>query len=243
MREWCGQRESRACAGHTGNTDLYLCSICHSLCRVARSWAGTVPVPQYCRGQLGHALWPEEEEEERLLHLHSGAKPGSSTSLGQCWQPLAVWDHLSKAPHGLPCSTSQDTHLDYVVAAAHLFAQAHRVPPCRDRVAIQAILRDVVLPPFAPQEGLQIPLTEELTEEAQVPTGEVPRYVPGSSQVVVGLWLLVPAPAPKMTQTKVRGTPATVQEYHTRGPCAPRSQAADGAYPGPGAVETGAGGG
>lgn len=147
---------------------------------------------------------------------------GSSTSnLGQskavlpAWgsagKPLAVWDHLSKAPHGHPCSTLQDTHLDYVVAAAHLFAQAHRVPPCRDRLAIQAILRDVVLPPFSPQEGLQIPLTEEPTEKAPVPTGEVPRYVPGSGLVVVGLWLLVPAPAPTMTQTKVRGTPAVPQ--------------------------------
>lgn len=74
-----------------------------------------------------------------------------------------------------PCSTLQDTHLDYVLAAAHLFAQVHRLPPCSDRAAIQAILRDVVLPPFAPQEGLQIPLTEEPTEETQVPTGEVPR--------------------------------------------------------------------
>lgn len=73
-----------------------------------------------------------------------------------------------------PCSTSQDTHLDYVLAAAQLFAQVHRVPPCRDRAAIQAILRDVVLPPFSPQEGLQIPLIEEPAEEAQVPTGEVP---------------------------------------------------------------------
>lgn len=87
---------------------------------------------------------------------------------------MAVWDHLSKAPHGHHRSTSQDTHLDYVLAAAHLFAQVHRVPPCTDRAAVQAILRGVVLPPFAPQEGLQIPLTEELTEEAQVPTGEVP---------------------------------------------------------------------
>uniref|UniRef100_A0A8C3VDA2 E1 ubiquitin-activating enzyme n=1 Tax=Catharus ustulatus TaxID=91951 RepID=A0A8C3VDA2_CATUS len=88
---------------------------------------------------------------------------------------------LKQAPHGHPCSTSQDTHLDYVLATAQLFAQVHRVPPCRDQAAIQAVLRDVVLPPFSPQEGLQIPLIEEAAEEAQVPTGEVPRYVPGSS--------------------------------------------------------------
>ncbi|RMC00070.1 hypothetical protein DUI87_23480 [Hirundo rustica rustica] len=77
-------------------------------------------------------------------------------------------DAITQLLHIYP--PEHDTHLDYVVAAAHLFAQAHRVPPCRDRLAIQAILRDVVLPPFAPQEGLQIPLTEEPTEEPQVPT-------------------------------------------------------------------------
>uniref|UniRef100_A0A8C9NKQ2 E1 ubiquitin-activating enzyme n=1 Tax=Serinus canaria TaxID=9135 RepID=A0A8C9NKQ2_SERCA len=91
-------------------------------------------------------------------------------------------EHVSPAPQGW--HPLHDTHLDYVLAAAHLFAQVHGVPPCRDRAAIQAILRDVVLPPFAPQEGIQIPLTEEPTDKAQVPTGEVPRYVPESSLVV-----------------------------------------------------------
>ncbi|XP_075015403.1 ubiquitin-like modifier-activating enzyme 7 isoform X2 [Calonectris borealis] len=66
--------------------------------------------------------------------------------------------------------TLQDTHLDYILAAAHLFAQAHKVPPCSDRAAAQTILRSVVLPPFAPQERLQIPLMEE-QEGVQVPAG------------------------------------------------------------------------
>uniref|UniRef100_A0A8C3QEZ0 E1 ubiquitin-activating enzyme n=1 Tax=Cyanoderma ruficeps TaxID=181631 RepID=A0A8C3QEZ0_9PASS len=66
---------------------------------------------------------------------------------------VPFWAGDRSCPHPLTFNPDNDTHLDYVVAAAHLFAQAHRVPPCRDRVAIQAILRDVVLPPFAPQEG------------------------------------------------------------------------------------------
>ncbi|KAF4803454.1 Ubiquitin-like modifier-activating enzyme 1 [Turdus rufiventris] len=94
------------------------------------------------------------------------------------WQDCVRWarqhwqscyhDTIIQLLHTYP--PEHDTHLDYVLAAAQLFAQVHRVPPCRDRAAIQAILRDVVLPPFSPQEGLQIPLIEEPAEEAQVPT-------------------------------------------------------------------------
>ncbi|XP_058278296.1 ubiquitin-like modifier-activating enzyme 7 isoform X3 [Hirundo rustica] len=98
----------------------------------------------------------------QLLHIYP---PEHETSPG-----VPFWAGDRSCPHPLTFNPDNDTHLDYVVAAAHLFAQAHRVPPCRDRLAIQAILRDVVLPPFAPQEGLQIPLTEEPTEEPQVPT-------------------------------------------------------------------------
>ncbi|XP_063267225.1 ubiquitin-like modifier-activating enzyme 7 isoform X3 [Prinia subflava] len=99
----------------------------------------------------------------QLLHIYP---PEHETSPG-----VPFWAGDRSCPHPLTFNPDNDTHLDYVMAAAHLFAQVHRVPPCRDRVAVQAILRDVVLPPFAPQEGLQIPLTEEPTEEAQVPTG------------------------------------------------------------------------
>ncbi|XP_074406180.1 ubiquitin-like modifier-activating enzyme 7 [Zonotrichia albicollis] len=98
----------------------------------------------------------------QLLHIYP---PEHETSPG-----VPFWAGDRSCPHPLTFNPDNDTHLDYVLAAAHLFAQVHRVPPCRDRAAIRAMLRDVVLPPFAPQEGLQIPLTEEPAEEAQVPT-------------------------------------------------------------------------
>ncbi|PKU37965.1 ubiquitin-like modifier-activating enzyme 7 [Limosa lapponica baueri] len=92
------------------------------------------------------------------------------------WQDCLRWarrhwqsryhDAIAQLLHNYP--PEHDTHLDYVLAAAHLFAQAYKVPPCSDRAAAQAILRSMVLPPFVPQDGLQIPLTEE-QEEAQVP--------------------------------------------------------------------------
>ncbi|XP_059712188.1 ubiquitin-like modifier-activating enzyme 7 isoform X4 [Haemorhous mexicanus] len=110
----------------------------------------------------------------QLLHIYP---PEHETSPG-----VPFWAGDRSCPHPLIFNPDNDTHLDYVLAAAHLFAQVHGVPPCRDRAAIQAILRDVVLPPFAPQEGLQIPLTEEPTDEAQVPTA-----VPQSRSIVPGI--------------------------------------------------------
>ncbi|KAJ7424737.1 Ubiquitin-like modifier-activating enzyme 1 [Willisornis vidua] len=93
------------------------------------------------------------------------------------WQDCVCWarrhwescyhDAIAQLLHTFP--PEHDTHLDYILATAHLFAQVHRVPPCRDRKAAQDILHSVVLPPFVPQKGLQISLTEE-QEEVQVPT-------------------------------------------------------------------------
>ncbi|XP_009949910.1 PREDICTED: ubiquitin-like modifier-activating enzyme 1, partial [Leptosomus discolor] len=96
----------------------------------------------------------------QLLHTFP---PEHETSLG-----VPFWSGSRSCPHPLTFNPDKDTHLEYILAAAHLFAQAHKVPPCSDRVATQTILRSVVLPPFVPQEGLQIPLTEE-QETAQVP--------------------------------------------------------------------------
>ncbi|XP_074692655.1 ubiquitin-like modifier-activating enzyme 7 isoform X7 [Strix aluco] len=95
--------------------------------------------------QLLHTLPPEHE-----------ASPG-----------VPFWAGNRSCPHPLTFNPDNDTHLEYILAAARLFAQAHKVPPCNDRAAAQTILRSVVLPPFEPREGLQIPLTDE--QEAQAP--------------------------------------------------------------------------
>ncbi|KAM6300936.1 LOW QUALITY PROTEIN: ubiquitin-like modifier-activating enzyme 7 [Aegotheles albertisi] len=81
---------------------------------------------------------------------------------------VPFWSGDRSCPHPLTFDPNNNTHLGYVLAAAHLFAQAHKVPPCSDRAVAQTILRSMDLPPFVPQEGLQIPLTEE-QEEAQAP--------------------------------------------------------------------------
>ncbi|XP_030356571.1 ubiquitin-like modifier-activating enzyme 7 isoform X2 [Strigops habroptila] len=69
-----------------------------------------------------------------------------------------AWDRT--CPHPLIFNPDNDTHLEYIMAAAHLFAQSHKLPPCSDRASAQTVLRSVVLPPFVPQEGFQIHLAE-----------------------------------------------------------------------------------
>ncbi|KAM8994845.1 ubiquitin-like modifier-activating enzyme 7 isoform 1-T1 [Ara ararauna] len=92
----------------------------------------------------------------QLLHtfpLEHEVKPGV---------PFWTWDKT--CPHPLIFNPDNDTHLEYIMAAAHLFAQSHKIPPCSDRASASTILRSVVLPPFVPQEGFQIHLSEEQEE-------------------------------------------------------------------------------
>lgn len=60
--------------------------------------------------------------------------------------------------------------------------------------------------PLHPRKGSRSPLQRNSQRRHRFPQvrfPEVPRHVPGSSMVMVGLWFLVPAPALKRTQTKV----------------------------------------
>ncbi|XP_061864643.1 ubiquitin-like modifier-activating enzyme 7 [Colius striatus] len=98
---------------------------------------------------------------DAITQLLQTFPPEHETSPG-----VPFWAGDRSCPHPLSFDPDNDTHLEYVLAASHLFAQVHKVPPCRDRVAAQTILRSISPPPFVPKEGLQIPLTEE-QDEAQ----------------------------------------------------------------------------
>ncbi|KAM6325297.1 ubiquitin-like modifier-activating enzyme 7 [Podargus strigoides] len=128
-----------------------------SLWERPRDWCDCV------RWALRH--WQSQYHDAIAQLLHN-FPPEHETSPG-----VPFWSGDRSCPHPLTFDPNKDTHLGYVLAAAHLFAQVHKVPPCSDRAAAQTILRSVVLPPFTPQEGLQIPLTEE-QEEAQVPADD-----------------------------------------------------------------------
>ncbi|XP_009475144.1 PREDICTED: ubiquitin-like modifier-activating enzyme 7 [Nipponia nippon] len=125
-----------------------------SLWEWPRDWRGCV------RWARRHWQSRYHDAITQLLHTFP---PEHETSPG-----VPFWAGDRSCPHPLTFDPDNDTHLEYILAAAHLFAQTHKVPPCSDRAAAQTILRSVVLPPFVPQEGLQIPLAEE-QEEVQTP--------------------------------------------------------------------------
>ncbi|KFU89086.1 Ubiquitin-like modifier-activating enzyme 1, partial [Chaetura pelagica] len=107
--------------------------------------------------------WQRRYHDDIAQLLHA-FPPEHETSPG-----VPFWSGDKRCPRPLTFEPDSDTNMAYVLAAAHLFAQAHKVPPCSDRVATQTLLHSMVVPPFAPLEGLQIPLMEE-QEEAQEPT-------------------------------------------------------------------------
>uniref|UniRef100_A0A8C5X5S4 E1 ubiquitin-activating enzyme n=1 Tax=Malurus cyaneus samueli TaxID=2593467 RepID=A0A8C5X5S4_9PASS len=65
--------------------------------------------------------------------------------------PLGCCPHPGVALTRCP---PQPLHLDYVVAAANLFAQSYGIAGSRDRAAVAELVRHVRVPPFAPKAGV-----------------------------------------------------------------------------------------
>uniref|UniRef100_A0A8C5X5T0 E1 ubiquitin-activating enzyme n=1 Tax=Malurus cyaneus samueli TaxID=2593467 RepID=A0A8C5X5T0_9PASS len=66
--------------------------------------------------------------------------------------PLGCCPHPGVALTRCP---PQPLHLDYVVAAANLFAQSYGIAGSRDRAAVAELVRHVRVPPFAPKAGVR----------------------------------------------------------------------------------------
>ncbi|XP_074862123.1 ubiquitin-like modifier-activating enzyme 7 isoform X2 [Carettochelys insculpta] len=101
----------------------------------------------------------------QLLHVFP---PGHETSSG-----IPFWLPPKRCPRPLEFDCDNSTHMDYIMAAASLFAQTHRLQVCRDRAAARETLRAMVVPPFQPAHGVQIPTTEEEMVEAPTRVDEV----------------------------------------------------------------------
>lgn len=55
--------------------------------------------------------------------------------------------------------------MDYVVAAANLYAQIYGLNGTRDRISIRQILDNVAVPLFVPKSSVKIHLTDEEMEK------------------------------------------------------------------------------
>ncbi|XP_072329037.1 ubiquitin-like modifier-activating enzyme 1 isoform X2 [Scyliorhinus torazame] len=77
------------------------------------------------------------------------------------------WSGPKRCPHPLEFDPDNALHMDYVVAAANLYADNYFIPGCQDRAAIQQILQSIDVPPFTPKSGVTIHTSDAEMEAAE----------------------------------------------------------------------------
>uniref|UniRef100_A0A452IG42 Ubiquitin-activating enzyme E1 n=1 Tax=Gopherus agassizii TaxID=38772 RepID=A0A452IG42_9SAUR len=102
-----------------------------------------------------------------ILNLLHAFPPGHETSPG-----VPFWAGPKRCPRPLEFDCNNSTHMEYIMAAASLFAQTHRLQVPRDRAAARETLRAMAVPPFQLEVGVRIPVTEEEMEEVPVGVDE-----------------------------------------------------------------------
>ncbi|XP_051030948.1 ubiquitin-like modifier-activating enzyme 1 Y [Phodopus roborovskii] len=90
---------------------------------------------------------------QQLLH---NFPPDQLTSSGALF-----WSGPKRCPHPLTFDTNNPLHLDYVMAAANLFAQTYGLGGSQDRAAASKLLQTLQVPRFAPKSGVRIHVSEQ----------------------------------------------------------------------------------
>lgn len=80
---------------------------------------------------------------QQLLHSFP---PHQLTSSGALF-----WSGSRRCPHPLSFDANNSLHLDYVMAAANLFAQMYGLTGSRDRAAVATVLQSLHIPRFTPK--------------------------------------------------------------------------------------------
>ncbi|XP_072136899.1 ubiquitin-like modifier-activating enzyme 1 [Mobula birostris] len=96
----------------------------------------------------------------QLLHIFPPKQVTTSGAL--------FWSGPKRCPHHLEFDPSNPLHMDYIVAAANLFAKNYSIEGSKDRAAIQQILLSVDIPPFTPKSGMKIHTSDEEMAAAEV---------------------------------------------------------------------------
>jgi ubiquitin-activating enzyme E1 len=94
----------------------------------------------------------------QLLH---NFPPDQLTSSG-----APFWSGPKRCPHHLEFSTSNELHMDYVMAGANLFAQTYGMPGSTDRAAVVKILEELTVPTFIPRSGVKIHVSDQELQSA-----------------------------------------------------------------------------
>uniref|UniRef100_A0A673L9T9 E1 ubiquitin-activating enzyme n=1 Tax=Sinocyclocheilus rhinocerous TaxID=307959 RepID=A0A673L9T9_9TELE len=94
----------------------------------------------------------------QLLH---NFPPDQLTSSG-----APFWSGPKRCPHPLEFSTNNDLHMDYIMAAANLFAQSYGLPCSTERSDLTKLLQDVKVPEFTPKSGVKIHVSDQELQSA-----------------------------------------------------------------------------
>uniref|UniRef100_A0A8C1F6C4 E1 ubiquitin-activating enzyme n=1 Tax=Cyprinus carpio carpio TaxID=630221 RepID=A0A8C1F6C4_CYPCA len=73
------------------------------------------------------------------------------------------WSGPKRCPHPLEFSTNNDLHMDYIMAAANLFAQSYGLPGSTERSALTKLLQDIKVPELEELKTL-LPSTEAASQ-------------------------------------------------------------------------------
>ncbi|KAM5146463.1 ubiquitin-like modifier-activating enzyme 1 isoform 1-T1 [Mantella aurantiaca] len=94
----------------------------------------------------------------QLLH---NFPPDQLTSSG-----APFWSGPKRCPHPLLFSGNNSLHLDYIIAAANLFAESYGVSGSTDRPAVLECLKNVKVIEFTPKSGVKIHVSDQEMQNA-----------------------------------------------------------------------------
>lgn len=76
------------------------------------------------------------------------------------------WSGPKRCPHALTFDTHTTLHMDYIIAAANLFAQSYGIPGSKDRATVADILQSIRIPEFTPRSGVTIHVSDQELQNA-----------------------------------------------------------------------------
>lgn len=66
--------------------------------------------------------------------------------------------------------------MDYVMAAANLFAQMYSLQGSSDREGVVKILQDIKVPPFTPRSGVKIHVSDQELQNSNSSVGKILKF-------------------------------------------------------------------
>lgn len=67
--------------------------------------------------------------------------------------------------------------MDYILAAANLYAQTYGVQGSNDRAGVVKILQEVKVPPFTPRSGVKIHVSDQDLQNSNSSVGKIGKFV------------------------------------------------------------------